>query len=157
MGSGTDRLTLDGVISVNIWGTAFACNVDTVSPYAGDRWTTSGPRVPFQRWSMSGLTGSLPAAPVTRLKATSGLKGGTLTRAASESCRPENYFTFDTETGEIVPLHDLDQARYEKAITMIDDLNLNGEEHMKRRDRLLKALAAIMPDDLSSTLYIQAA
>ena len=68
--------------------------------------------------------------------------------AASESCRPENYFTFDTETGEIVPLHDLDQARYEKAITMIDDLNLNGEEHMKRRDRLLKALAAIMPDDL---------
>ena len=70
-----------------------------------------------------------------------------MTRAASESCRPENYFTFDTETGEIVPLHDLDQARYEKAITMIDDLNLNGEEHMKRRDRLLKALAAIMPDD----------
>ena len=67
--------------------------------------------------------------------------------AASESCRPENYFTFDTETGEIVPLHDLDQARYEKAITMIDDLNLNGEEHMKRRHRLLKALAAIMPDD----------
>ena len=69
--------------------------------------------------------------------------------AASESCSPENYFTFDTETGEIVPLHDLDQARYEKAIAMIDDLNLNGEEHMKRRDRLLKALAAIMPADPS--------
>ena len=67
--------------------------------------------------------------------------------AASESCRPENYFTFDTETGEIVPLDDLDQARNEKAMTMIDDLNLNGEQHMKRRGRLLKALAAIMPDD----------
>ena len=67
--------------------------------------------------------------------------------AASESCRPGNHFTFDTETGEIIPLDDLDQSRREKAMTMIDDLNLNGEQHMKRRGRLLKALAAIMPDD----------
>ena len=65
----------------------------------------------------------------------------------SEPCRPENYFTFDTETGEIIPLDDLDQARDEKAITMIDDLNLNGDHHMRRRERLLKALAAIMPDN----------
>lgn len=67
--------------------------------------------------------------------------------AASESCRPESYFTFNTETGEIMPLDDLDRARYEKATKMIDDLNLNGDQHMKRRGRLLKALAAIMPDD----------
>ena len=67
--------------------------------------------------------------------------------AVPESDRPENYFTFDTETGEIIPLDDLDQARYEKAATMIDDLSLNDDQHMKRRDRLLKALAAIMPND----------
>ena len=67
--------------------------------------------------------------------------------SASGSCRPESYFTFNTKTGEIRPLDDLEQARYEKAVKTIDDLNLNGEQHMKRRGRLLEALAAIMPDD----------
>ena len=67
--------------------------------------------------------------------------------AMPESCRPEAYFTFDTKTGEIIPLDGLDQNRFEKAITMIDDLDLNSDYHLKRRAALLGKLAAGIPTD----------
>ena len=63
----------------------------------------------------------------------------------SESPRPENYFTFDTKTGEVIPLSDLDQDRFERAATMIDDLNLNGEHHLKNRLKWLQAVAWAIP------------
>ena len=65
----------------------------------------------------------------------------------SESCRPESYFTFDTKTGEIIPLSDLGQDRFEVAITMIDDLRLNGEHHLKNRLNWLRMVARAIPND----------
>ena len=67
--------------------------------------------------------------------------------AEDVSFRPEVYFTFDTMTGEIIPRNALDQDRFEKAVTMIDDLNLNGQHHLKNRLTWLQAVAWAIPHD----------
>ena len=54
----------------------------------------------------------------------------------SGNLRAEDYFTFDSLTGEIVPRPILDDSSYEKAIRTIDTLGLN--EHGNLRMRLAK-------------------
>ena len=51
--------------------------------------------------------------------------------------RLEDYFTFDTMTGEILPRSDLNKAETGKAWQMIVDLNLRGSHHLKSRLRWL--------------------
>ena len=60
----------------------------------------------------------------------------------SESCRPENYFTFNTKNGAITPLRGLDTDRFEKAQQMIVDIKLNDLHHMVGRLVRLKMLEA---------------
>ena len=68
---------------------------------------------------------------------------------ASESYRPETCFTFDTKTGEIVPLKDLDQDRFDKAQRMINDLRLNGRHHLAKRLVWILRMGWEIPDDPS--------
>ena len=63
------------------------------------------------------------------------------------SDRPESYFTFDTKTGELIPIEDLDDSRFDKAQGMIDDLKLNAWHHLKFRRRLLYKMAETIPDN----------
>ena len=49
------------------------------------------------------------------------------------SDRPENYFTYDTLTGEIIPRDDLSPLMRERAIGMITDLKLNQHHHVRAR------------------------
>ncbi len=65
--------------------------------------------------------------------------------AESESNRPENYFTFNTRNGAIVPLRDLDTGTFEKAQQMISDLKLNDMHHIVGRLARLKILEAGVP------------
>ena len=67
--------------------------------------------------------------------------------AASESCRPENYFTFNTRNGAITPLSGLDTDRFEKAQQMIANLKLNDKHHMERRRVTLEVLKVSIPGD----------
>ena len=67
--------------------------------------------------------------------------------SVSESSRPETYFTFDTKTGEIVPIAELDDSRFYKAQGMIDDLRLNGRHHLEKRVALLYVMTETIPDD----------
>ncbi|MCI0439594.1 MAG: TIGR02646 family protein [Chloroflexi bacterium] len=53
--------------------------------------------------------------------------------AKSKSARPENFFDFDTLTGEIVPKQGLSQGRHKKAVQMIADLRLNDFHHLRAR------------------------
>ena len=72
------------------------------------------------------------------------------------SDRPESYFTFDTKTGEIVPLEDLDPGRFDKAQRMIDDLQLNGQDHLKDRLFWIWMVSRAIADDPSEeTLDIE--
>ena len=74
----------------------------------------------------------------------------------SESSRPETYFTFDTKTGEIVPLKGLDSDRWDKAQGMIDDLRLNGRHHLKERLVWIWMVSRAIADDPSEeTLDIE--
>ena len=61
----------------------------------------------------------------------------------------ETYFTFDTKTGEIVPLKELDSDRWDKAQGMIEDLNLNAWHHLRARLLWIWRLAWEVPDDSS--------
>ena len=54
--------------------------------------------------------------------------------------RPEDYFTFDTMTGEILPMPHLGKRDTAKAWQMIQDLNLRGSHHMKSRLRFLRVV-----------------
>ncbi len=57
---------------------------------------------------------------------------------------PEDYFTFDTMTGEILPRSALNKAETDKAWQMIDDLKLCGSHHLKSRiDRLVLLKEAV--------------
>ena len=67
--------------------------------------------------------------------------------SATASDGPEIYFTFDTESGEIVPSKGLDPDHFDKAKTMIEDLNLNDLHHLEKRGALLSKMAEIIPDD----------
>ncbi len=53
--------------------------------------------------------------------------------ATSISGQPENFFDFDTLTGEIVPKASLSSTNRRAAQTMIDDLKLNEHHHLKKR------------------------
>ena len=67
--------------------------------------------------------------------------------AEDASLIPEAYFTFDTMTGEIIARNDLGHDRFEKAVMMIDDLNLNGQHHLKNRLMWLHAVPWAIPYD----------
>ena len=69
--------------------------------------------------------------------------------SVSESSRPETYFTFDTKTGEALPMKDLDESRFDKAQRMIDDLRLNGRHHLKERLVWIWMVSCAIPDDPS--------
>ena len=58
--------------------------------------------------------------------------------ARSAPARPESYFEFDTETGDILPRQGLTPRRLRKAQRMIDDLHLNAFYHHKARARWLR-------------------
>ena len=67
--------------------------------------------------------------------------------STSQSRRPETYFTFDTKTGEVVPMKELSPDRFDKVQRMIDDLKLNDWHHLVYRRRLLVKMAETIPDD----------
>lgn len=54
--------------------------------------------------------------------------------------RPEAYFTFDTLTGSILPRPDLNLERHDRAKAMIDDLDLNGRQHLRNRKEAVEGL-----------------
>ena len=61
--------------------------------------------------------------------------------AASKAEHPETYFTFDTLTGIMFPRKDLSAVRHAKAATMIEDLNLNGRQHILNRKQAVEGLS----------------
>ena len=60
--------------------------------------------------------------------------------AGDESERPEQFFAFDTMTGELVPKPGISDSYNQRAHQMINDINLNASYHLKRRRRLLNEL-----------------
>lgn len=67
--------------------------------------------------------------------------------ARTQAARPERFFTFDTETGEILPKSDLSPGRRRKAMRTIDDLRLNEWHHLKKRRLWIRLVSARIPDD----------
>ncbi len=65
----------------------------------------------------------------------------------AESERPECYFTFDTLTGEMLPKRSLSPDERDQAQRMIDDLNLNARQHLRKRSDRLKLVSAVIPYD----------
>lgn len=61
--------------------------------------------------------------------------------------RPENFFRFDTATGEILPAIGLSYDREDKAQKMIDDLSLNAGHHLTERLERLMLVSAAISDD----------
>ena len=57
--------------------------------------------------------------------------------------RPEAYFIFDTLDGTISPRRDLSPDKHDRAATMIEDLNLNGRQHMENRKETVAALSML--------------
>lgn len=64
--------------------------------------------------------------------------------ASSPRERPEQYFEFDTQTGEILPKRRLRRADRDRAQTMIEDLDLNAWHHLRKRRRWLKLLSDLL-------------
>lgn len=64
---------------------------------------------------------------------------------------PERFFDFDLKTGEIIPKAGLCRRRWEKAITMINDLALNAFHHLRKRLERINLLSEVLrgniPDD----------
>ena len=60
--------------------------------------------------------------------------------ADSPPDRPEVYFTYDTNTGEIIPRADLSSPMRERADGMIADIKLNDAHHVKSRLAWLRAV-----------------
>ena len=60
--------------------------------------------------------------------------------ADEETERPEQFLTFHTGTGELMPKPGLSDSQDQKARQMIGDINLNASFHLKRRRRLLRDL-----------------
>ena len=61
--------------------------------------------------------------------------------------RPENFFQFDTKTGEILPITGLSSNLRDRAQQTIDDLSLNTSHHLKKRLRWLDWVSLVIPDD----------
>ena len=70
--------------------------------------------------------------------------------AKSSAARPEQYFTFDTETGEILPKGGLSPRRRLKALRTIEDLRLNEWHHLKNRVEWLWMISNAIPNDHDS-------
>lgn len=68
--------------------------------------------------------------------------------AKSKPARPENFFTFDTTTGEIIPKSGLTRSRYAKAQIMIENLGLNEGFHLEKRLQWLWAISEILRTNL---------
>ena len=60
--------------------------------------------------------------------------------AGDESERPEQFFTFNTRTGELIPESGLSDSQGQRARQMIGDISLNASFHLKKRRRLLREL-----------------
>jgi len=59
---------------------------------------------------------------------------------ASEDGRPEHFFNFDTQTGEILPRVGLSPPETSRAWDTIRGLDLNGFHHLRKRLSWLSAL-----------------
>ena len=68
--------------------------------------------------------------------------------AKSKPARPENFFTFDTTTGEIIPKSGLTPSRYDKAQIMIENLGLNEGFHLEKRLQWLWVISEILRTNL---------
>jgi uncharacterized protein (TIGR02646 family) len=67
--------------------------------------------------------------------------------ARSRPARPENFFDFDTLTGELLPKSDLSRSRRSKAQRMIDDLRLNEIHHLRKRRERLWLVSEVLSTD----------
>lgn len=80
---------------------------------------------------------------------------------ASEDQRPERFFDFDAETGEILPRRGLIRAEVDRAWQMIHDLDLNGWHHWRSRLEwvtfLRNALSAMDSESPSRIELVRAA
>ena len=74
--------------------------------------------------------------------------------AGSQSERPENYFQFDTTTGEMIPKDGLSVARCNKVWKMIDDFHLNEYFHLKVRKKWLEVVRLILSESLAGNEQI---
>jgi hypothetical protein len=64
--------------------------------------------------------------------------------ALDPSKRPEAFFQFDLNSGEIIPVTTLKAPGRDRATQMIEDLDLNAFHHLKRRlHHLLHILEAL--------------
>ena len=61
--------------------------------------------------------------------------------------RPENFFRFDTATGEILPAFGLISDRNDTAQKTIDDLSLNAVHHLRDRLEWLTLVSAAVSGD----------
>ena len=72
-------------------------------------------------------------------------KGGYVNPCACwAKARPENQFTFDTRTGEILPADRLDAVRRSKAMKTIVQLELNSQHHLKSRRFILRVAEGLL-------------
>ena len=70
--------------------------------------------------------------------------------ARSTLARPEHYFAFDTQTGEILPSEELTAFDHNRALRTIEDLGLNEMHHLKNRLVWLQLISEIIPHDPNS-------
>ena len=64
--------------------------------------------------------------------------------AKSRLARPENFFHFDTSTGEIIPNPGLGPVRRRKAVATIGDLRLNEIQHRRHRLGRIAIISTIL-------------
>ena len=64
--------------------------------------------------------------------------------------RPEDYFDFDSTTGEILPRNGLNQRSRNRAQKTIANLRLNARHHLKTRRAWLLVLSVIIAGDPNS-------
>ncbi len=67
--------------------------------------------------------------------------------AATLPERPENFFRFDTDTGEILPAFGLSYDHKDIAQKTIDDLSLNAGHHLRDRLEWLTLVSAAVSSD----------
>ena len=67
---------------------------------------------------------------------------------------PENRFTFDPLTGEILPVEGLNPLRRQQTQDMIKDLQLNGHHHLRKRRARLEILDILEAEFPSSILNV---
>lgn len=63
--------------------------------------------------------------------------------AQSTSAPPETFFEFDAVTGEVLPRQNMASSRRQKAMQMINDLQLNASYHLKKRRLRLDIIEAL--------------